>query len=82
MKSKLAISASVIALAVSPVFADTYGDTDHEFPLTMDEFLEAYPDVTPEEFSEIDTDGDSQVSEEEYDAARDAGLIGDGDGET
>jgi hypothetical protein len=77
MKKHLAIAASVIALAVAPVLADSHGDAEHEFPLTMAEFMAAYPDVTPEEFAEIDSDGDGQISEEEYEEAREAGLIGD-----
>lgn len=77
MKKHLAIAASVIALAGAPALADTYGDADHDFPLTMAEFMAAYPDVTPEEFAEIDADGDGEVSEEEYEDAREAGLIGD-----
>jgi len=49
---------------------------EHEFPLTMDEFMEAYPEVAPEQFMLIDTDGDGQVSEEEYESTREAGIIG------
>jgi hypothetical protein len=80
MKKHLAIAASVIALSAAPALADNH-DADHEFPLSMAEFMAAYPDVTPEEFAEIDTDGDGQISEEEYDDAREAGLVGDGDDE-
>ena len=76
MKKHLAIAASVLALAAAPALAGSQGDSEHDFPLTMAEFMAAYPEVTPEEFAEIDTDGDGQVSEEEYEAARDAGLIG------
>ena len=76
MKKHLAIAASVLALAAAPTLAGSHGDAEHDFPLTMAEFMAAYPEVTPEEFAEIDTDGDGQVSEEEYEAARDAGLIG------
>ena len=75
MKKHLAIAASVIALAAAPAMADSHGDAEHEFPLTMAEFMAAYPDVTPEEFAEIDADGDGQISEEEYEEAREAGLI-------
>lgn len=76
MKKQFAVAASVMALAATPLLADMHGDTEHEFPLTMDEFMEAYPEVAPEQFMLIDTDGDGQVSEEEYEAARDAGIIG------
>lgn len=82
MKKQFAIAASVIALAATPLLADMHEadmheDAEHDFPLTMDEFMEAYPEVAPEQFMLIDTDGDGEVSEEEYEAARDAGLIGE-----
>ncbi|WP_296478097.1 EF-hand domain-containing protein [Roseinatronobacter sp.] len=76
MKKQFAIAASVMALAATPLLADMHEDAEHEFPLTMDEFMEAYPEVAPEQFMLIDTDGDGQVSEEEYDSAREAGIIG------
>ena len=79
MKKHLAIAASVIALAAAPAMADSHGDAEHEFPLTMAEFMAAYPDVTPEEFAEIDADGDGQISEEEYEEARETGLIDNDD---
>jgi hypothetical protein len=77
MKKHLAVAASVLALAAAPALAESHGEAEHEFPLTMAEFMAAYPDVTPEEFAEIDADGDGQISEEEYNEARDAGLIDD-----
>jgi len=73
---KLAIATCALALMAFPVMAEE--TTEHQFPLTMTEFMVAYPDATPEEFDLIDTDGDGEVSEEEYNAARDSGLIGDG----
>ena len=45
----------------------------------MEEFLAAYPEVTPEDFALIDSDGDGEVSEEEYESAQEMGLIGDHD---
>lgn len=79
MKKHLAIAASVLALAAAPALADSHGEAEHEFPLTMAEFMVAYPDVTPEEFAEIDTNDDGEISEQEYEDAREAGLIGDSD---
>ena len=76
MKKHLAIIASALALSAVPALAES----EHDFPLTMAEFMEAYPEVTPEEFAEIDTAGDGMVSEEEYAAAQEAGLIDDRDG--
>jgi hypothetical protein len=81
MKKHLAIAASVIALAGAPALADSHDAAEHEFPLTMADFMMAYPDVTPEEFDQIDTDGDGQVSEDEYNEARESGVIGDDESE-
>lgn len=75
MKTKLAVIASVLALTSGPALAET----DHEFPLTMDEFMAAYPEVTAAEFALIDSDGDGTVSEEEYESALEMGFIGDHD---
>ena len=75
MKTKIVVIASAFALAATPLLADS----DHDFPLTMEEFMEAYPEVTPEQYSLIDTAGDGEVSEEEYESAKEMGLITDRD---
>lgn len=77
MKKQFAFAASVIALAAIPALADTHDQdaAEHDFPVEMEAFMDAYPEVTPETFFLIDTDGDGEVSEEEYEAAVDAGLI-------
>lgn len=72
---KLAIATCALALMAFPALAEEA--TEHQFPLTMTEFMVAYPDVATEDFDLIDTDGDGEISEEEYNAARDSGLIGD-----
>ncbi|MCC5970318.1 MAG: EF-hand domain-containing protein [Pararhodobacter sp.] len=72
---KFAIAACAIALMGVPAIADEA--TEHQFPLTMTEFMAAYPDATPEVFDQVDADGDGEISEEEYRDAREAGLIGD-----
>lgn len=73
---KLAIATCALALMAFPALAEE--TTEHQFPLTMTEFMVAYPEAAPEDFDAIDTDGDGEISEEEYNAAHDAGLIGDG----
>lgn len=73
---KLAIATCALALMSFPVLAQDAAE--REFPLTMSDFMVAYPDVTPDQFGLIDTNGDGEVSEEEYNAARDSGLIADG----
>lgn len=46
-----------------------------EAPWTMEEFMAVYPEVTPEVFAEIDTNGDGLIDEAELEAAIEAGLI-------
>lgn len=75
MKTQFAVVASVFALTAVPALAET----DLDFPLSMEEFMDAYPEVTPEDFALIDSDGDGEVSEEEYESAQEMGLIGDHD---
>ena len=77
MKKHLALAASVLALAAAPALAQTTDAAEHEFPLTQADFMMAYPDVTADQFAEIDANDDGEISEEEYNEARDAGLIGD-----
>lgn len=78
MKTHLAIAASIIALAAAaPALAGSHDAHDHAFPLSMEDFIAAYPDTTPEEFAVIDSDGDGMVSEAEYEEARETGLIDD-----
>ena len=64
MKTHLAIAASIIALATAPALAGSHDAHDHEFPLSMEDFMTAYPDTTPDEFAVIDSDGDGMVSED------------------
>ncbi|MGY6548965.1 MAG: hypothetical protein ACXIU7_08165 [Roseinatronobacter sp.] len=71
MKTKLAVVASLCAFAAAPLLAET----GHDFPLSMDEFMAAYPEVMAEEFALIDSDGDGQISEEEYLSAQEMGFI-------
>lgn len=77
MKTHLAIAASITALAAAPALAGSDDAHDHAFPLSMEDFIAAHPDTTPEEFAVIDSDGDGLVSEAEYEEAREAGLIDD-----
>lgn len=72
---KLAVAASALALMSAAALAQDNAAT-HEFPLTQGEFLAAYPEVTMEDFALIDTNGDGEISQEEYQAAEEAGLIG------
>lgn len=71
---KLAIAACALAMLSVPAMAQ---DAEHEFPMTMSDFMMAYPDATPETFDLVDADGDGEISEDEHTAATEAGLIDD-----
>lgn len=76
---KLAIATCALALMAFPALAQDATDptTEHQFPMTMTDFMVAYPDASPDDFDQADTDGDGEISEDEYNAARDSGLLGD-----
>lgn len=78
---KLAIATCALALMSFPALAQDAGDatdaTEREFPMTMTDFMVAYPEAAPDQFDQVDTDGDGEISEEEYNAARDSGALGD-----
>jgi hypothetical protein len=46
-----------------------------EGPWTQEEFVSVYPDVTPETYVLIDTNGDGLIDQDELDAAIAAGLV-------
>jgi hypothetical protein len=72
---KLAIATFALTLIAGPVLAQDA--TEHEFPMTMTDFMMAYPDASPDDFDMVDADGDGEITEEEFNVARDSGLIGD-----
>jgi len=72
---KLAVATIALAMMSFPALADE--TPVHQFPLTMTEFMVAYPEAGPEDFDMIDADGDGEISEEEYNDAVADGLIGD-----
>ncbi len=49
-------------------------------PWTMEEFMAAYPEVTPEVFAEIDTNNDGVIDADELKAAVEAGLVAPSEG--
>lgn len=54
---------------------DPVAEPAHEFPMNIEAFLEIYPDAPPETFAQIDTDMDGKITEEEFTAARQSGLV-------
>ncbi len=77
---KLAITTSALAMLLSSAaFADMHDDDADagEGPWTMEEFMMEFPEVTPEEFEQIDQDGTGMITEEELEAAIEAGIVED-----
>ena len=75
----LAITASALAMMMSSAaFADSH-DADGAGPWTMEEFMMEFPEVTPEQFEQIDQDGTGTITQDELDAAIEAGLVADPD---
>ena len=71
MKTMLTALAATLALS-APGWAQ---DADGDGNVTLEEFQEAYPDLTAESFASMDTDGDGVLSAAEVQAARDGGLL-------
>ena len=69
------IAAVVILTATAAAYAMTDSDTNGDGNLSMDEFMTAYPDLTPEHFVDADTDADGVLNEAEFTAAQTAGII-------
>ncbi len=77
---KLAITTSALAMMMSSAaVADMHDDADAAGPWTMEEFMMEFPEVTPEEFEQIDQDGTGMITEEELEAAIEAGIVDDPD---
>jgi hypothetical protein len=76
MTKTLIPAVALIAVAASPVLADTLvQDTDENGSFSLEELVVAYPDLTEALFGEIDADASGEVTVEELTAAIDAGLI-------
>lgn len=66
------------ALLATPVFAQTeLVDTDGNGSYSYTEVMEAHPDVSEDDFAEMDANGDGEVDEDELQAAKDAGMLGE-----
>ncbi|MGY6703238.1 hypothetical protein [Roseinatronobacter sp.] len=70
---------SIAALAFMTGMATAQmGTTDIAW--TLDDFMMAFPDATPELFDEVDMNDDGVIDSFEYEAAVEAGLIDPVDG--
>jgi len=70
MSKILATASAALCLTASLALAQMA-----EGPWTMEEFIAAHPEVTPEIYALIDADGDGMVDQDELDAAVAAGLV-------
>lgn len=69
----LTLAAVVAASAAFAQMADV--DQDGDGMATYDEIVAVYPDVTEDQFAEIDTNGDGTLDDAEMTAAIEAGLL-------
>ena len=69
----LTLAAVVAASAALAQMADV--DQDGDGMATYDEIVAVYPDVTEDQFAEIDTNGDGTLDDAEMTAAIEAGLL-------
>ncbi len=77
MRKALATAAASLALVASMAVAHAQEAAEPEMPWTLGEFMTVFPEAPVELFNEIDTAGDGMITEEELQAAVDAGLIED-----
>ena len=76
MKMTIMSLAAVLAMGAAVANAQTMiEDADGNGTYSMDEMKVAYPDLTEEQFTAIDTSGDGEVDMDELAAAREAGTI-------
>lgn len=75
MKKILLQTATVIALSATAVSAQSEIDADGDGLLSYNELLAAYPAMTEENFTAIDTNSDGAVDADEMKIAEEAGLL-------
>lgn len=77
MKTPVLFLAAALAVSAVQVSAATVSDADGNGSYSMDEMVMAYPDLTENDFAEIDTDDSGDVSEDELLAAVENGMLAD-----
>ena len=75
MKKIVIQTVTVIALSATTLSAQSEMDTDGDGLLSYNELLAAYPEMTEENFTAIDTNSDGAVDADEMKVAGDAGLL-------
>lgn len=76
--ASFALALSLPAVALAGEFSEM--DADGDGYVTMSEFQEAVSDATPDMFTAVDADADGALSEDEVDAAKDAGILPESEG--
>lgn len=75
MKKIVIQTVTIIALSATALSAQSEMDTDGDGLLSYNELLAAYPAMTEEVFTAIDTNSDGAVDADEMTVANDAGLL-------
>lgn len=74
--TKFIVAALGMSALATTAFADMSTlDADGDGLVTVEELQAAYPEVTADQFSEIDTNADGAVDDAEMSAAQDAGML-------
>lgn len=74
MKKTMIALMAALTVAGGAAYAEV-ADADGDGAYNMDEMKAAYPDLTEEQFGQIDTDANGTISPEELEAAIAAGTI-------
>ena len=76
MTKTLAYALGLSALASTAAFADMASvDANADGMVTMEEAQAAYPDMTADQFSQIDANGDGAIDDSEMTEAQETGLL-------
>ncbi len=75
MKKIVIQTVTVIALSATALSAQSEMDADGDGLLSYNELLAAYPEMTEENFTAIDTNSDGAVDADEMKVAEEAGLL-------
>lgn len=77
MKNLITLTAAMLAFGVTAtaMSAQSSADTDDDGLLSYNELLAAYPDLTEEIFTAIDTNADGALDADEMEVAQEAGLL-------
>lgn len=74
-KSNIALAA-ILAFGATAAAAQTMvEDTDGNGTYSMEELMVAFPDLTEETFTTVDTNADGQVDADELAAAEESGVL-------